>query len=105
MHGVVVDPLITNLMVFVLAIVVGYHVVWHVTPALHTPLMSVTNAISSVIVVGAILAAGPGTLGIGAILGAVAVAIVAVNTVGGFAVTERMLEMFKKKEPAKEPRR
>ena len=105
MHGPVVDPLVTNLTVFVLSIFVGYHVVWTVTPALHTPLMSVTNAISSVIVVGAILAAGPGTLGIGAILGAVAVAIVAVNTVGGFAVTERMLEMFKKKEPAKEPRR
>ena len=98
MHGPVVDPLVTNLTVFVLSIFVGYHVVWNVTPALHTPLMSVTNAISSVIVVGAILAAGPGTLGIGAILGAVAVAIVAVNTVGGFAVTERMLEMFKKKE-------
>ena len=98
MHGVPVDPIITNLTVFVLAVFVGYHVVWTVTPALHTPLMSVTNAISSVIVVGAILAAGPGNLGIGAILGAVAVAIVAVNTVGGFAVTERMLEMFKKKE-------
>ena len=105
MHGPVVDPLVTNLTVFVLSIFVGYHVVWNVTPALHTPLMSVTNAISSVIVVGAILAAGPGDLGVGAILGAVAVAIVAVNTVGGFAVTERMLEMFKKKEPAKEPRR
>jgi len=101
----IVPSTVTNLIVFVLAIYVGYHVVWNVTPALHTPLMSVTNAISSVIVVGAILAAGPGTLGIGAILGAVAVAIVAVNTVGGFAVTERMLEMFKKKEPAKEPRR
>ena len=99
MHGPVVDPLVTNLTVFVLSIFVGYHVVWTVTPALHTPLMSVTNAISSVIVVGAILAAGPGDVGIGAILGTVAVAIVAVNTVGGFAVTERMLEMFKKKEP------
>jgi proton-translocating NAD(P)+ transhydrogenase subunit alpha len=97
MHGVVVDPLITNLMVFVLAIVVGYHVVWHVTPALHTPLMSVTNAISSVIVVGAILAAGAGTLDTGTILGAIAVALVAINTFGGFLVTERMLEMFKKK--------
>ena len=99
MHGPVVDPLVTNLTVFVLSIFVGYHVVWNVTPALHTPLMSVTNAISSVIVVGAILAAGPGDFGTGAILGAVAVAIVAINTVGGFAVTERMLEMFKKKEP------
>jgi NAD(P) transhydrogenase subunit alpha len=94
-----IDPTVVNLTVFVLAIFVGYHVVWNVTPALHTPLMSVTNAISSVIIVGAILAAGPGTLDVGAWLGAVAVAVVAVNTVGGFAVTERMLEMFKKKEP------
>ena len=99
MHGVAVDPLVTNLTVFVLAIFVGYHVVWNVTPALHTPLMSVTNAISSVIVVGAILAAGPGTLNFGTILGAIAVAVVAINTFGGFLVTERMLEMFKKKEP------
>jgi NAD(P) transhydrogenase subunit alpha len=98
-HGVVVDPFITNLTVFVLAIFVGYHVVWTVTPALHTPLMSVTNAISSVIVVGAILAAGPGGLGFGSLLGAGAVALVAINTFGGFMVTERMLEMFKKKEP------
>ena len=98
MHGVAVDPIVTNLMVFVLAIFVGYHVVWNVTPALHTPLMSVTNAISSVIVVGAILAAGPGPLDRGAILGAIAVALVAINTFGGFLVTERMLEMFKKKD-------
>jgi NAD(P) transhydrogenase subunit alpha len=99
MHGAAVDPLVTNLTVFVLSIFVGYHVVWNVTPALHTPLMSVTNAISSVIVVGAILAAGSGTLDVASILGAVAVAVVAINTFGGFAVTERMLEMFKKKEP------
>jgi proton-translocating NAD(P)+ transhydrogenase subunit alpha len=98
MHGVVVDPIITNLMVFVLAIFVGYHVVWHVTPALHTPLMSVTNAISSVIVVGAILAAGTGVIDTGTVLGAVAVALVAINTFGGFLVTQRMLEMFKKKD-------
>jgi NAD(P) transhydrogenase subunit alpha len=94
-----IDPLVTNLMVFVLAIFVGYHVVWHVTPALHTPLMSVTNAISSVIIVGAILAAGSAVIDRGSILGAVAVALAAVNTFGGFLVTERMLEMFKKKEP------
>ena len=100
MHGVAVDPLITNLTVFVLAVFVGYHVVWNVTPALHTPLMSVTNAISSVIIVGAILAAGA-TGGLGSILGAVAVVLVASNTFGGFLVTERMLEMFKKKEPKK----
>ena len=104
MHGVAVDPIVTNLMVFVLAIFVGYHVVWNVTPALHTPLMSVTNAISSVIVVGAILAAGPGPLDRGAIMGAIAVALVAVNTFGGFLVTERMLEMFKKKERAEKHR-
>jgi proton-translocating NAD(P)+ transhydrogenase subunit alpha len=93
-----VDPIITNLMVFVLATFVGYHVVWHVTPALHTPLMSVTNAISSVIVVGAILAAGTGVIDTGTVLGAVAVALVAINTFGGFLVTQRMLEMFKKKD-------
>ena len=98
MHGVAVDPLVTNLTVFVLTVFVGYHVVWNVTPALHTPLMSVTNAISSVIVVGAILAAGPGPLDRGAILGAIAVALVAINTFGGFLVTERMLEMYKKKD-------
>jgi len=103
-HGVVVDPIITNLTVFVLAIFVGYHVVWTVTPALHTPLMSVTNAISSVIVVGAILASGPATINSGSILGALAVALVAINTFGGFLVTERMLEMFKKKEPKEKHR-
>ena len=104
MHGVVVDPLVSNLMVFVLAVFVGYHVVWNVTPALHTPLMSVTNAISSVIVVGAILAAGTGHIDRGTILGAVAVALVAINTFGGFLVTGRMLEMFKKKEPTEKRR-
>jgi NAD(P) transhydrogenase subunit alpha len=88
-----------NLMVFVLAVFVGYHVVWNVTPALHTPLMSVTNAISSVIVVGAILAAGSGRMDSGTMLGVVAVVLAAVNTFGGFLVTQRMLEMFKKKEP------
>ena len=100
MHGVAVDPIVTNLMVFVLAVFVGYHVVWNVTPALHTPLMSGTNAISSVIVVGAILAAGAGQIDRGTILGTIAVALVAINTFGGFLVTERMLEMFKKKDRA-----
>ena len=99
MHGVAVDPIVTNLTVFVLAVFVGYHFVGNVTPALHTPLMSVTNAISSVIIVGAILAAGSTTGGLGPLLGAVAVALAAVNTFGGFLVTERMLEMFKKKAP------
>jgi len=92
------DPTIVNMTIFVLAVFVGYHVVWTVTPALHTPLMSVTNAISSVVVVGAILAAGSNTEGFGPIVGAIAVALVAVNTFGGFMVTQRMLEMFKKKE-------
>ena len=99
-----VSPTLINLTIFVLAIYVGYHVVWTVTPALHTPLMSVTNAISSVIIVGAILAAGPGSLNTGALLGALAVALVAINTFGGFMVTERMLEMFKKKEPKEKSR-
>ena len=101
MHGVAVDPIVTNLTVFVLAIFVGYHVVWHVTPALHTPLMSVTNAISSVIMVGAILAAGAGSSGPGGILGAIAVGLVAINTFGGFMVTHRMLAMFRKKDEAR----
>ena len=101
MHGVPVDPIVTNLTIFVLAIFVGYHVVWGVTPALHTPLMSVTNAISSVIIVGAIIAASSGTFGWGAVVGAIGVALAAINTFGGFLVTERMLEMFKKKEPRK----
>ncbi len=97
-----IDPIIVNLTVFVLAVFVGYHVVWNVTPALHTPLMSVTNAISSVIIVGAILAAGPlewDTISSGA--GLLAVALAAVNVFGGFLVTQRMLAMFKKKEPKK----
>src|SRR3954469_21744657 len=93
-----VDPTVMNLVVFVLAVFVGYHVVWNVTPALHTPLMSVTNAISSVIVVGAILAAGAGGTGAAAILGAIGVGLVAINIFGGFLVSQRMLEMFKKKE-------
>ena len=94
-----VDHTVINLTVFVLAIFVGYQVVWRVTPALHTPLMSVTNAISSVIVVGAILASGSGNTGSGALLGTAAVGLAAINTFGGFLVSQRMLEMFKKKEP------
>jgi len=96
-----IDHTVINLTVFVLAVVVGYHVVWNVTPALHTPLMSVTNAVSSVIIVGAILAAGPGTMDFGAVLGTVAVGLAAINTFGGFLVSQRMLEMFRKKEPKK----
>jgi NAD(P) transhydrogenase subunit alpha len=94
-----IDPTVFYLIVFVLAVFVGYHVIWNVTPALHTPLMSVTNAISSVIMVGAILAAGPEKTDFGSIVGAVAVGLVAINTFGGFLVTQRMLEMFRKKEP------
>jgi NAD(P) transhydrogenase subunit alpha len=93
-----IDHTVVNLTVFVLAVFVGYHVVWNVTPALHTPLMSVTNAISSVELVGAILAAGSQTRGIGVLLGTIAVALAAINTFGGFFVSQRMLEMFKKKE-------
>ena len=92
-----VDPVIINLTVFVLAVVVGYHVVWNVTPALHTPLMAVTNAISGIIIVGAMLAAGPEKLDAGTALGFVAVTLAAVNVFGGFLVTQRMLDMFKKK--------
>jgi NAD(P) transhydrogenase subunit alpha len=91
---------ISILSIFVLACFVGYFVVWSVTPALHTPLMSVTNAISSVIIVGAILAAGPSEVDFGSAMGAVAVALASVNVAGGFLVTKRMLEMFKKKPKA-----
>ena len=96
-----VDHTVINLTVFVLAVFVGYHVVWNVTPALHTPLMSVTNAISSVIIVGALLAAGSGTNDFSSILGTIEVGLVAINTFGGFLVSQRMLQMFKKKEPRK----
>jgi NAD(P) transhydrogenase subunit alpha len=82
----------------VLAVFVGYHVIWNVTPALHTPLMSLTNAISSVIIVGAILAAGPAEMDFGTVLGLIAVGLASVNVAGGFLVTQRMLEMFKKKK-------
>ncbi len=92
-----VDPFFFRLTIFVLAIFVGYHVVWAVTPALHTPLMSVTNAISSVIIVGALIAAGPPGFEAPKILGFIAVVLAAVNIFGGFAVTQRMLEMFRRK--------
>jgi NAD(P) transhydrogenase subunit alpha len=83
----VINHTVINLIIFILAIYVGYHVVWNVTPALHTPLMAVTNAISAIVIVGAMLAVG----------------LAAVNVFGGFLVTRRMLEMFKKKEPKKLP--
>jgi H+-translocating NAD(P) transhydrogenase subunit alpha len=94
-----VDPHVFYLIIFALAIFVGYHVVWSVTPALHTPLMSVTNAISGIILVGAMLAAGPLEMDWGGWVGVVAVALASVNVFGGFLVTQRMLEMFRKKEP------
>jgi len=97
-QGAAIDPFVFGFTVFVLAVFVGYHVVWNVTPALHTPLMSVTNAISGIIIVGAILAAGPAELNTGSILGLIAVALVAVNIFGGFLVTQRMLAMFKKRK-------
>jgi NAD(P) transhydrogenase subunit alpha len=94
----IVSPTITNLIIFVLAIYVGYHVVWTVTPALHTPLLAVTNAISAIVIVGAMLAAALTEGGVAKIFGVLAVALAAVNVFGGFLVTRRMLEMFKKKE-------
>ena len=98
----VVSSTLTNVIIFVLAIYVGYHVVWTVTPALHTPLMAVTNAISAIIIVGAMLAAGMTEGLVGQVMGTLAVALAAVNVFGGFLVTQRMLEMFKKKEPKAE---
>ena len=120
MEHAAVDPTIFRLAIFVLAVFVGYYVVWSVTPALHTPLMAVTNAISSVIIVGALLAAaasagdGEGAADatrawIGKGSGALAAALAAVNIFGGFLVTQRMLAMYRKKDrpsatkPAKEP--
>jgi NAD(P) transhydrogenase subunit alpha len=105
-----VDPIVFRLAIFVLAIFVGYYVVWSVTPALHTPLMAVTNAISSVIIVGALLAAaahgvGDGPAGhmvwISTGAGAADAGLVAVNIFGGFLVTQRMLAMYRKKDKPK----
>jgi len=100
-----IDPFIFRLSIFVLSIFVGYFVVWSVTPSLHTPLMSVTNAISSVIIVGAIVAASGLTSQTGFelsnILGFVAIFLAAINIFGGFLVTQRMLQMYKKKEKRK----
>lgn len=93
-----ISPFVINFTIFVLAIYVGYHVVWTVTPALHTPLMSVTNAISAIIIVGAMLAAALTVTPLGKVMGVLAVAMASVNVFGGFLVTRRMLEMFKKKE-------
>ena len=96
-----VDPFITSFTIFVLAVFVGYHVVWNVTPALHTPLMAVTNAISGIIIVGAIIALGPEGSGLAHNAGFIAVVIASVNIFGGFVVTQRMLAMFQKKQTNK----
>ncbi len=93
-----IDPFMFRLAIFALACFVGYYVVWKVTPALHSPLMSVTNAISSVIIVGALIAAGPAEMDFSKIIGFVAVVLASVNIFGGFIVTQRMLAMFKKKK-------
>ena len=100
-----IDPFIFRLSVFVLSIFVGYYVVWSVTPSLHTPLMSVTNAISSVIIVGAIVAAAglssESSFELSNILGFIAIVLAAINIFGGFLVTQRMLQMYKKKKREK----
>ena len=100
-----VDPFILRLSIFVLSIFIGYYVVWSVTPSLHTPLMSVTNAISSVIIVGAIIAASSLTshtdFNLSNIFGFVAIMLAAINIFGGFLVTQRMLQMYKKKKKGK----
>jgi NAD(P) transhydrogenase subunit alpha len=101
--GAAVDPFVFQFSVFVMAVFVGYYVVWSVTPALHTPLMSVTNAISSVIVVGALLAVGVSLVGEGSplwarILGFIALVFASINIFGGFLVTQRMLGMYQKKK-------
>ena len=100
-----VDPFIFRISIFILSIFVGYYVVWSVTPALHTPLMSVTNAISSVIIVGAIIAASSLTTDtdftLSNILGLAAIMLAAINIFGGFLVTQRMLQMYKKKKKEK----
>tara|TARA_B100001027_G_scaffold211286_1_gene179309 strand:+ start:319 stop:621 length:303 start_codon:yes stop_codon:yes gene_type:complete len=97
-----IDPFIFRLSIFILSIFIGYYVVWSVTPSLHTPLMSVTNAISSVIIVGAIIAALAGSsqdiFEVSNIFGFLAIILAAVNIFGGFLVTQRMLQMYKKKK-------
>ncbi|NDV14387.1 MULTISPECIES: proton-translocating transhydrogenase family protein [Crenobacter] len=96
-----VDPFISSFTIFVLAVFVGYHVVWNVTPALHTPLMAVTNAISGIIIVGAMLQVvdiGGETITVTSVLGTIGIFLASINIFGGFLVTQRMLDMFKKKK-------
>jgi H+-translocating NAD(P) transhydrogenase subunit alpha len=97
-HAGAASPFVFELTVFVLAVFVGYYVVWRVTPALHSPLMSVTNAISSVIIVGSLIAAGPLGMSFAKVMGFVAVTLAAINIFGGFIVTQRMLQMFQRKK-------
>lgn len=97
-----VDPFVFGITVFVLACFVGYYVVWRVTPALHTPLMAVTNAISGIIIVGAIIALGPEGSGLSHYAGFIAVVLASINIFGGFIVTQRMLAMFQKKDKVKQ---
>ena len=100
-----IDPFIFRLSIFILSIFIGYYVVWSVTPSLHTPLMSVTNAISSVIIVGAIIAALSGSseniISTSSVFGFIAIILAAINIFGGFLVTQRMLQMYKKKKVKK----
>ena len=100
-----IDPFIFRLSIFILSIFIGYYVVWSVTPSLHTPLMSVTNAISSVIIVGAIIAAlaevSENIFSTSSIFGFIAIILAAINIFGGFLVTQRMLQMYKKKKTKK----
>jgi len=96
------DPFLFFFTVFVLAVFIGFYVVWSVTPALHSPLMSVTNAISSVIIVGGLIAAGPAGAGFAKTMGFLAVVLASVNIFGGFIVSQRMLRMFRKKEKTQE---
>ena len=91
------EPFVFLFTVFVLAVFIGYYVVWSVTPALHSPLMAITNAISSVIIVGALIAAGPMELNLAKIFGFIAVVLASINIFGGFIVTQRMLQMFRQK--------
>ena len=93
-----VDPFIFGLTVFAMACLVGYYVVWKVTPALHAPLMSVSNAISGVVVLGALISAGPALIAASTIMGFLAVVLASVNIFGGFIITHRMLDMFKNKK-------
>ena len=97
MYGGSIDPFIFGFTVLILACFIGYFVVWGVSPALHSPLMSVTNAISSVIIVGALIASGPREANFAQVMGFCAVVLASINIFGGFIITQRMLSMFKKK--------